>query len=322
MLPDMVLSPARLLLAHALFTLVTALLATRLLPPQYRSSPRRAFVFHCVLAACIPVLGGLVLIGWALYARFINRLHQARPFAAVHLPVFTAAPETSSFSAGAGSLRPRLTRSDLSRQTRIEALLTVQNLPGNLSSRLLREVLSDPVDDLRLSAYGMLDKGEKQINQQIEAAQAQLDRVAQLDQTRPGVPSAARGPLLHRMAECYWELVYQDYAHQGELREFALQSAWRAAQEALPLCPHDGDLLVLVGRIALARGQLDDATRAFTQARALSVPHNRVLPYLAELAFLRRDFAETRALVQSLGQDARNFTTTPLIAFWHAGSPA
>ncbi|MEQ1662692.1 MAG: hypothetical protein ABL877_08345 [Thiobacillus sp.] len=307
------LSPATLLLAHTLFALVTALLATRLLSPQYRSSPRRAFVFHSVLAMCIPVLGGVVLIGWALYARFINRRHRERPFVAVRLPVFTAAPVSPSFSAGAGSLRPRLTRSDLARETRIEALLTVQHLPGNLSARLLREVLSDPVDDLRLSAYGMLDKGEKQINQKIEAALTQLEA-----ETQP----AARGRLYQRIAECYWELVYQDYAHQGELREFALQAAWRAAQDALPLCPQDADLLVLTGRVALARDQLDDAAQAFTQARALSIPNNRVLPYLAELAFMRRDFTETRTLVRALAADTRNFTTTPLIAFWQTGRPA
>ncbi len=304
-MPDM--TPGALLLAHALLALLAALAATVLLPPQYRSSPRRALVFHIVLAGFIPFLGGLALIGWVLYARFIDRRHHERPFAAVRLPAFTAAPDAKHVGAGAGSLRPRLTQTDMPRQTRLDALLTAQNLPGNLSVRLLREVLSDPVDDLRLAAYGMLDKGEKLLNQKIQLALEQL-----ANETAP----EARGRLLQRVADCYWELVYQDYAHQGELREFALLSAWRAATDALLLRPQDGDLLVLIGRIALARGQADEAAVAFARARALSIPHNRVLPYLAELAFLRRDFARVRALIGELEDGSKNFTTAPLIAFW------
>lgn len=302
------ITPIQFLLMHTVMTALAAFIATLLLPPQYRSSPRQAFAFHAMLAWFVPILGGLTLIALALYARVINRLHHARPFSEVRLPVFTAAPNAPPPTYGAGSIRPRLLHTELAKQTRIEALLTVQSLPGNLSARLLREVLSDPADDLRLSAYGMLDHGEKQLNLRIQHALDQLEH-----ETLP----EARGLLHQRIAESYWELVYQDYAHQGELRAFALQSAWRAAQEALPLRPQDGDLHVLTGRIALTLGYAEEAAAAFARAIELSIPHTRVLPYLAELAFLRRDFVSARARINELGECAKSFSTAPLIAFWN-----
>jgi hypothetical protein len=309
MLPD--LNVWMLLLAHSLLSLLAGLISTLLMPPQYRSSPRRTFTHHSVVSFFIPVLGALALILLALYARAINLLHQERPYTTIRLPVFTAAPAAPALAYGAGSIRSRLINTDLPQETRLKALMAVQAMPGNLSTRLLHEVLSDPSDDLRLTAYGMLDKGEKRINLQIQHA---------LDELAKNSSPEQRGQLLKQLASHYWELVYQDYAHQGELREFALQSAWRYTQEALSQRPDDGELWVMAGRIALARLDTEQAMQAFSQADRLAVPAGRVQPYLAELAFQRRDFRTVRELVARFGKQEASFSTTPVLAFWKNGA--
>ena len=78
-----------LLLAHSLLSLLAGLVSTLLMPPQYRSSPRRTFTHHSVMSFFIPVLGALALMLLAIYARAINLLHQERalhyhPPAGVH----------------------------------------------------------------------------------------------------------------------------------------------------------------------------------------------------------------------------------------------
>lgn len=309
MLPD--LNPDVLLILHGLITLLAGLMSTLLMPPQYRSSPRRTFSLHILLAFFIPVLGAFALILLALYVRAINRQHQDRPYTTIRLPVFTAAPAAPPIAYGAGSIRSRLINTDLPAETRLKALMAVQAMPGNLSTRLLHEVLSDPSDDLRLTAYGMLDKGEKKINLLIQQSLDEMARSPSVEQ---------QGLILKQLASHYWELVYQNYAHQGELREFALQSAWRYAQEALGYRPDDGELWVLAGRIALARLDTKQAKRAFSEADRLAVPPGRVQPYLAELAFQHRDFKAVRNLVTRLGKQEANFSTTPVIAFWNQGA--
>ena len=300
---------AMVLLVHSMFSVATSLVSTLFMPPAYRSSPRRTFFYHLTLAFFMPFLGGLALILLAINARVQNRRYREKPYSSVRMPVFTAGPGKLALGYGAGSIRSRLINTTLPKDVRLKALLTVQTMPGNLSTQLLREVLSDPSDDLRMAAYGMLDKGEKVLNQQV---QHELERLS-------GNPSAEeRGEIYKLLASHYWELAYQGYA-VGELRSFSLQTAWRHSQEAVQLRPADGGLWVLIGRIALARQDTEHATRAFDQALERAVPPVQVLTYLAELAFLRRDYNTVRTLIQTFGTQQTTFSTAPLLAFWKMG---
>lgn len=295
-----------MLLAHFVISLLAGLASVVLMPPQYRSSPRRTVVYHFLLAWFIPVLGVAIVLLVTLYLRVINRQYSERPYQAVRVPVFTAAPREPALAYGAGSIPSRLTNLDLPKEVRLKALLTVQAMPGNLSTHLLREVLSDPSDDLRLTAYGMLDKGEKRLNQLIQQNLRQLEGSADADQ---------QGQLSKQLATCYWEMVYQGYA-QGELRNFSLNAAWRHAQAARECRGGDADLWMLIGRIALERRDVGQAAQAFAAAQKLSVSGGRVRPYLAELAFLHRDFAMVRKLIRDIDENECGLSTAPLQAFW------
>lgn len=299
-----------LLAMHGLLSLLAGVISTLLMPPAYRSSPRRTLAYHTALALFIPLLGGLGLILLAINARVLDRRYHARPYSAIRMPVFTAAPLQAAVAYGAGSIRERLVNPQLPRAVRLKAMLSVQTMPGNLSTPLLREVLSDPSDDLRMTAYGMLDKGEKHLNQLI---QHELTRLA-------GAPSSdERGQIFSQLAAHYWELVYQGYA-VGELRSFSLHAAWRHAQDAVALRPEDGGLRVLIGRIALARQDTEHAARAFEHAQKRGIPPAQIQPYLAELAFLRRDFKTVRALMRPLDMQQASFSSAPLLAFWNPGA--
>ncbi|MFO7541399.1 MAG: hypothetical protein R6W97_01130 [Thiobacillus sp.] len=301
---------ASLLLFHGLFSLFAAGISMLLIQPAYRSSPRRTLAYHFVLAFFIPVLGGIALILLAINARVLNQRYRARPYSAVRMPVFTAAPRAPALAFGVGSIRERLINPNLPKEMRLKALLTVQNMPGNLSTHLLREALSDPSDDLRMTAYGMLDKGEKHLNQQIQQELKRLE----------GAPSAdERGQIFKQLAAHYWELAYQGYA-VGELRDFSLNAAWHHAQDAAALRPQDGGLWVMIGRIALARHDTEQATYALDQAQKLAIPPAQVQTYLAELAFQRRDFQAVRRLVNAFGRQQISFSTAPLLAFWKTGA--
>lgn len=294
---------------HGLFSLLAAAISMLLIQPAYRSSPRRTLAYHFVLAFFIPVLGGIALLVLAVNARVLNQRYRARPYSTVRMPVFTAAPRTPALAFGAGSIRERLINPNLPKDTRLKALLTVQTMPGNLSTHLLREVLSDPNDDLRMTAYGMLDKGAKHLNLQIQQ---------ELERLEGGPSDEERGQIFKQLAAHYWELAYQGYA-VGELRDFSLNAAWRHAQDAIALRPQDGGLWVMIGRIALARHDTDQAMHALDQAQKLAIPPAQVQTYLAELAFQRRDFKAVRSLIDTFGTQQVSFSTAPLLAFWKTG---
>ena len=59
------------------------------------------------------------------------------------------------------------------------------------------------------------------------------------------------------------------------------------------------------------------AEQAYAQARALGLPATRVLPYQAQLAFERRDYAQARALMRELHQWGALPRLRPVIDYWN-----
>ena len=174
--------------------------------------------------------------------------------------------------------------------------------------RSVREMLSDPSDDLRLVAYGILDAREKSINARIHAA---MQRLAQLP------PARERAALERQLADLYWELVYQGLV-QGDLRDHALAQVRKHLDQALSLDPEDAALWSLSGRLAAQEGGYDEAQRAFERARLFGLSEARVLPYLAEVAFRLRRFDEVRELARKLGASSQTQRTAQVIQDWDA----
>jgi hypothetical protein len=77
---------------------------------------------------------------------------------------------------------------------RMTALVAMQSMPTRTASPVLRELLADSTDDIRLLAYGMLDGAEKQLTQKILA---ELPRLESADsRRRAGDQQAAGRPVL------------------------------------------------------------------------------------------------------------------------------
>jgi tetratricopeptide (TPR) repeat protein len=189
-----------------------------------------------------------------------------------------------------GRVRQQLSNKDTPIELRMKALLALQNMPARHASGILREALSDSSDDLRLLAYGMLDSREKQLTHRIQIAL----------HTHQQAPSSAERYLPAReLAELYWELVYQNLV-QGDMRSFSLEQVQKYATEALKEKFKDAGLWAISGRMWTLRGDYIRATGCFSTAIKQGYPVARAEPYLAELAFLRQDYASTRRIMKNL----------------------
>ena len=190
-------------------------------------------------------------------------------------------------------------------------MAALQYVSGRTASPLLRTVLSDPSEDLRLLAYGMLDNLEKRINRAIDSELDALSAAQAEDATGARALESAR-----RLSDLYWELIYQELV-QGDLREHAIKESLRYCEQVLQTQGDNAPLILRKGRLLHAQGHADAAQAAYTQARALGLPATRVLPYQAELCFERGDFAQTRALMQELGQWGALPRLRPVIDYWN-----
>lgn len=318
---------------------IQALAAALLVMPLQRllsrhvRTPRRAALAYLFAAGTLVPLGGLLvaLLGMAL-ARFRHRTQAMGGIASVALPEFVSSagggvlngPDAGDdrdraaglLRAGADAAANAGANAAASGMRRMTALAGLDGMPARSTSPLLRALLEDSVEDVRLLAYGMLDAAEQRLTRQILQARDHLHAVADGD-------PAGRAAAHEHLAQLHWELVYQNLA-QDDVRGHTLEQADRHAEAALQALSEapgattlyvraaDGSAVAspaaglwqLRGRLALARRDPAAARAALQRATALGFPRERAWPLLAEAAFLEGDFAAARAAMQGLRQAA------------------
>ena len=297
-----------LLLFFAWQTLSAGLTATfvRAALPEHYHGRNGAFWHSFAVCLFIPV-GGLVLFLGIMTIGFVfPPPRELARSGAVDRPEF-ATYLVSQVTHGAGArLRARLRNVRGTNEDRVAALVSVQALPSRATGEIMRDLLSDPVEEIRLLAYGIVDGVEKQIMQRIFDARSQRERAANDDERAEGS---------HRLAELYWELIYQNLV-RGEVYRFTLGQVEKYAREALAHRESDAAMWYLLGRCALLRRDPDEAQACLERAEAHHFPADRLVPWLAEVAFLKHQYGRVGPMLASLGSGTSTPTLNPVMRFW------
>lgn len=340
------------LLAYlAMQALAAALLAMplrRLLSRRVRVPSGATLVYLFAAGAFVPLGGVLVVLFAVLPSMLVGMAPSAwRPralatqrVALVSLPDFASGPMSCVAPRTDGNdrlavpaRRPASASADAGAADahRLSALAALQARPARSVSPLLRALLDDDVEDVRLLAYGMLDAAEQRLTRRILQAQDRLHALGDGD-------AAGRAATHEQLAQLHWELVYQNLV-QGDVRSHTLAQAdlhAEAALQALSEAPGATTLYVpaadgsgvaspvaslwqLRGRLALARRDPAAARAALRRAAALGFPRQRALPLLAEAAFMEGDFAAVTTAMRSLRQAASLPAAPqlqPLLRYW------
>ena len=281
------------------------------LPARYRVPKARVLALLFNFSFFVPVLGLIGLLSAVLIAAWLPRLMLKLPFGKINPIEFVFPRRETRRRYSQGGLQQRLKDLAIPDAHRMQTLLALQAMPARLANPILREMLADPADDIRLVAYGMLDAQEKKINGRIH------QEILKLAQARD---AALRQITLRNLAELYWELVYGGLV-QGDLRQHAIAESTRYLNEATHNARADAGLWFLKGRLLHANRD-PAAEEAFNVAVAHGLEKSRVLAYLAEIAYYKRNFAAVRALVATLGTGQASPRLAPLIRYWARGAGA
>ena len=294
------------LIAHGLASVLAATFAIVFLPSARPRIP--TLLLMAAGSYAVPVFGFIGILLGVMLLRFYRNRRRPEEFESLQLPEFDPHQHPTGAFRQSG-LRAFLGNTRAPTSSRLGALVSLQYVPGRVASPLLRDVLTDPTEDIRLLAYGMLDNKEKRINQAIDE---ELKKFGMADRQTQAGQAAAR-----RLSDLYWELVYQELA-QGDLRDHALDRSRHYCEIALEGTPDDAALNLRLGQLLSASGQAEPATTAYYKALALGLPSTRVLPYLAELRFNQGKFADARRLMNELEAWDSLPRLQPIIAFWNA----
>lgn len=290
---------------HALASAILASLALVMVPARLTRPKWASWLFFYCVATFVPLLGFLgVLVGLFVFPLLPAPRSEAQ-FRSLGLPELDPHERHDPGAFRQAGLRHFLRNDRAPVDQRLKALVTLQSAPVQFASPVLRDLLGDPSEDLRLLAYGMLETREKRLNAEIHAAR----------QSWQGAPAeAVRSAAARRLAALYWELIYQGLV-QGDLRRHAAEESLFFLDQTLA-DERDAGQHLLHGRLLQELGRREEAEAAYQRAASLGLPAPRVLPYLAELAFARRDYREVVRLLEALRAYPDQRRLQPVLHFW------
>lgn len=296
---------AAYLVAHAIACALLTLILLPLMPSRYRGQPIITGVFLFTLQFAIPFIGSVGLVLGMLLALYLPRSSRDIPWQEVDIPELPFQPIDMDLKVvySQGGLRQVL-REATDTDKRLKALMATRQMNERDAIEILREALKDHSDDVRLLAYSMLEQKEKTLAQRAGALQQSLQIADDLD----GVS------LQRRLAQVWWEMAYLGLA-QGGLRQYYLNSAGKLLQGLVARRSLHNDWRLL-GRVELALGNIDNAEDAFRSALAGGSAPELIMPYLGEIAYLRRDFDQVRRHLSACSPERFHPANRPVIESW------
>lgn len=288
--------------------MVEAWLVRAMLPPAYREPRGWTLLWLWLACSLVPVLGGVVVLVGCLWAAWFPGEDRSRGYGEVARPQFVSYLISRVSHGGGARLQARLVNTRVAAQDRLSALVAIQGMPTRTTGALLRELLADPIEDVRLIAYGALDRAENEIMQQIFRTTKLLEQTAE--------DARQERHAMHRqLAELYFELIYQNLVH-GPVYRHTLAQADEHAQAALAIDDSDAALWLIRGRVALVSNNAEEAGRYIAWAQTRGFPRERLVPWLAEIAYLRGEYTRVAELLGSLGNTAAVPILKPLVRYW------
>ena len=295
-----------LLILHVMVSIAVGLLGKESLPPTYQRNPLVVMIFFTAMALFIPMLGTIGILALVLLTNYAMVQKTGGTIQELHDSRFSDVGRLDFVQFGRGDLQSRFQASALRTETRLDALGKLQGFETQQIQTTVRQALQDQADDIRLVAFGILEKKEKsinaRINQELEWFQQSKDEQDKLTHAR-------------ELAYAYWELVYKDVV-EGDILQYALEQATRYNTLVLSADPSDAGMWALQGQILLRTNECEKAQAAFTNARDYGIPDTRVVPYLAEIAFIQKDFSELANLFRAGERLSEISILTPLIRYW------
>lgn len=306
-------------LLHGLASAAAGLLVWTLLPRDLRAPRRLSLTLLVLIALFFPVVGVFGLL-------FAARLAQWIPLRRRDTDLLRRAPQLQVFSVSHidDALRRDLPAGQTARiardqsqpqPQRIRAVLALREMTPRRALPVLRQLLSDPDEEIRLLAYGIVSTWEQRLTEALQAAMREFERARQAGTVEAPLARAAQ-----RVAELQMEFAYQGLA-QGDLRDFAIAQALHHCAIAREALPRDIGLQMMFLRLSLAAGRSEDARAVLRELIAEGASSTLWRPYAAELEWIERHFGRIHAVLQPLGSRHVAPRLRPVVRIWQHDAP-
>ncbi|MGB9766760.1 MAG: tetratricopeptide repeat protein [Sulfurihydrogenibium sp.] len=170
-----------------------------------------------------------------------------------------------------------------------KAFLTLTDLRSPSVFNLIKENLSNPVDEIRLLAFSIISKFEKDLTEKIHELEKKL---------KEEISQEEKAEIYKDLAQIYWDFVLYNLVDE-EFKEFMLKTAEDYAFKSLQI-KENPYVYFLLGRMYLRKKKIEESLNYLLKAYNDKALRQKVIPYLAECYFYKKDFSQVKNLMKEI----------------------
>ncbi len=265
--------------------------------------------FLGIMTLCMPGVGGIssLIALIVAYRVWKNRDAESTDFVITEntdLPFTTPSGRKASVPDSRGFVEQLRYSKDS--DALYQKVLSSSYIRNSISVDVLREAVKHSDERIRLTAYQILDRKVNALNAEIQRLEAVAQKGSQ----------SARSTTWLQIANNYWELLTLERGDEVARKQL-LKKAISSAKQSVNEDRTNRNAFLVLGRVSLAAGELNAADVAFQKAMALGMPADKVVPYLAEVAFGKRDFRKVQQLLDSLDDAFKKYPPLrQVVEYW------
>jgi polysaccharide biosynthesis protein PelE len=277
------------LFMHFWACFVAALILPKLLSAKYQSPKNVTAVFFFSIAFFIPLLGILGLITAIIPG--LREIKNDRGLSLQYTKIrqLSDSQKNHDTQYEKESVNLENLLHSHNPEKRMSAVYATLKLDDKDAIPLLRLALRDPVDDIRLLAYALIDRKEQRISERIENAKQNLENNLSSDTLH----------IYRSMANDYSEIAHLGLV-EGETLNFILSNTLFYLEKGLQLYPQDRGLHFLHAKLLLKVGKLQEAYDEFKVAENLGISKQKLLLYYAEIDFKLRRYPQVKQKMKEI----------------------
>jgi len=286
-------------MVHSTISLALSLISSSILQRRFEDGRFKITLFFWMFNMSLPLIGYLMTVWLVYYLTYVKYEKQLTNTHSINMIDFENEFPKVIRLFGEAAMEKLLSEDISSSSIKMKALVSLSDNASRTDVALIKSSLSDRNDEVRLYSFAVIDKLERGINGQIHE---KLKLYTDADSAKERVARA------EELAHLYWDLVYFELADEN-LKKFIVSEVEKYAKIVLDVDPDNVKINILLGKTYLMDREVDEAESCFKNVVKNGKNIDFIVPYLAEIFFIKRSFAE----VKNLFANARGLGTNTLL---------
>ncbi len=300
------LSSQELLILHLIVSLLSALLATQLFKIRYKGSIKTLFIFLLGFTLLLPILGCIVVLTFSILYAFVKKksfLTQVKHFNKKEF-YNNPYPQVKRIF-GEGAIVDLASNQMNHSPNKMKGLVFMAENPSKKNFSLIKGLLSDPDNEIRLYSFSLLNTLETELNDKITKTLSRYEKENNPEQ---------KAILATELASLYWEFIHYGLS-DAESTKFILSKVETYAKLALAV-KKEFTTYTILAKVAFSKNNYKKAEKLFKKALTMGASHTVVAPYLAEVAYKQGDYYEVKQQLSQISPLELTSMTAPLYRQW------